>query len=81
MHLFNNLISFYFSKKFINDLPSKQVMEGKTCSSCKKKVANDKGSVNFNCPSCNDYEIVRCKNCRSNASQYTCPNCNFVGPN
>jgi len=56
-------------------------MEEKICSSCKKKVANDKGSVCFICPNCNKFEIVRCTNCRSNATKYTCSECGFVGPN
>jgi Zn-ribbon RNA-binding protein len=56
-------------------------MEGKICSSCKRRVVNDKGSVSFKCPKCNQFEIVRCTNCRSNATQYTCANCEFVGPN
>jgi predicted RNA-binding Zn-ribbon protein involved in translation (DUF1610 family) len=56
-------------------------MEGKTCSSCKKKVVNDPGCVNFRCPKCDQYEIVRCANCRSNAVKYKCPSCEFEGPN
>ena len=56
-------------------------MEGKICSSCKKKVVNDPGKVLFKCPSCKEYEIVRCTGCRSNATKYTCANCNFTGPN
>ena len=55
-------------------------MEGKICTSCKKKVVNDSGSVVFKCPGCEEAEIVRCTNCRSNASQYSCP-CGFKGPN
>ena len=53
----------------------------KKCSSCKIKVANDKGGVSFKCPGCNEYEIVRCSGCRSNAIKYKCPNCGFEGPN
>ncbi|PIZ51539.1 RNA-binding protein [Candidatus Woesearchaeota archaeon CG_4_10_14_0_2_um_filter_33_13] len=56
-------------------------MEEKQCSSCKIKVANDKGAVSFKCPSCGKYEIVRCTGCRSKATKYTCPGCEFVGPN
>lgn len=55
-------------------------MEGKICTSCKKNVANDSGSTVFKCPGCNDMELVRCKNCRSNGSRYSCP-CGFSGPN
>ncbi|MBI2662048.1 RNA-binding protein [Candidatus Woesearchaeota archaeon] len=56
-------------------------MEGKICISCKKKVANNPGSVTFKCPSCTKYDIVRCTYCRTNAIKYTCPGCGFIGPN
>ena len=56
-------------------------MEEKICNPCKKKVANDSGSVSFNCPACSKYQIVRCTNCRSNAVKYHCPSCGFIGPN
>ena len=56
-------------------------MEGKGCSSCKKKIVNDKGNVSFKCPKCAKQEIVRCSNCRSNAVKYKCPECSFEGPN
>jgi Zn-ribbon RNA-binding protein len=51
------------------------------CGSCKKKVVNEKGSVTFLCPKCSNFEVVRCDNCRRNAIKYTCPQCEFVGPN
>ncbi|MBS3123879.1 hypothetical protein J4437_04560 [Candidatus Woesearchaeota archaeon] len=56
-------------------------MDEKTCLSCKKRVVNDAGKVDFQCPKCKTYLIVRCSNCRSNAVKYSCPNCGFVGPN
>ncbi|PIN75404.1 RNA-binding protein [Candidatus Woesearchaeota archaeon CG10_big_fil_rev_8_21_14_0_10_36_11] len=56
-------------------------MEGKICSSCKKRIVNDKGSVIFMCPKCSQQEIVRCATCRSIATKYTCHQCGFVGPN
>jgi len=52
-----------------------------TCSSCKKNVANSKGSAVFKCPNCNKTEIVRCTHCREIAAKYTCGNCEFEGPN
>ncbi len=55
-------------------------MEEKKCSSCKRKVVNDKGSVTFKCPQCTDVEIVRCTECRANAVKYNC-GCGFEGPN
>ncbi|MBC8500511.1 MAG: DUF1610 domain-containing protein [Nanoarchaeota archaeon] len=51
------------------------------CISCKTTVANETGSVRFLCPKCGKYEIVRCKNCRQIVAKYTCPKCEFTGPN
>ncbi|MFH1276101.1 MAG: zinc finger domain-containing protein [Candidatus Woesearchaeota archaeon] len=56
-------------------------MESKVCTSCKKRTVNDKGRVAFDCPQCGKSEIVRCTNCRSNAARYSCPSCDFKGPN
>ncbi|MBU0460031.1 MAG: RNA-binding protein [Nanoarchaeota archaeon] len=56
-------------------------METKLCISCKKNVTNDQGCVNFKCPNCGKYELIRCTVCRKNATQYTCPSCEFKGPN
>lgn len=56
-------------------------MEQKICISCKRKVVNDVGMVTFACPSCAKHTIVRCKNCKVNATKYQCPMCHFVGPN
>jgi hypothetical protein len=51
------------------------------CASCKKSLANAKGSVKFRCPNCGEAEIVRCGHCREIVAQYECPKCKFVGPN
>ncbi|MFA4886831.1 MAG: zinc finger domain-containing protein [Candidatus Nanoarchaeia archaeon] len=51
------------------------------CSSCQVKVTNLSGSVRFSCPSCSQSEIVRCPHCRKIIAKYTCPSCNFTGPN
>ncbi len=56
-------------------------MENKVCISTKKVIANDTGSVSFNCPSCGKFEINRSTFARQNAIKYTCPNCEFTGPN
>lgn len=53
----------------------------KKCISCQKSITNDTGSVEFNCPNCGEHKIIRCKQCRKIVAQYTCPKCNFVGPN
>jgi len=52
-----------------------------TCNSCKKLIANMRGSVNFKCPNCSKYDIIRCTSCRKLATKYVCPECNFEGPN
>ncbi len=44
-------------------------------------MTNQGGTVEFDCPNCGKYKIVRCGHCREIAAKYTCPNCNFTGPN
>ena len=56
-------------------------MENKKCSALNVRVANDKGSVTFNCPKCGKYEIVRSRHAREIVAKYTCPGCGFTGPN
>lgn len=56
-------------------------MKEKTCSSCKKNVTNDLGTVTFKCPSCKKEDITRCKHCREVAVKYKCHACGFEGPN
>ncbi|MEA3430668.1 MAG: zinc finger domain-containing protein [Nanoarchaeota archaeon] len=56
-------------------------MEELHCSSCKKKIANLTGSVNFKCPKCGKTTIIRCKHCRQIVAKYRCPECGFEGPN
>jgi len=56
-------------------------MAEKHCTSCKTKVINDKGFATFLCPQCTKYELVRCAHCREAGIRYTCPGCNFLGPN
>ncbi|MBW3015110.1 DUF1610 domain-containing protein [Candidatus Woesearchaeota archaeon] len=51
------------------------------CTSCKKKITNESGSVTFKCPKCGKSNIVRCKHCRQIVAPYTCPECGFRGPN
>ena len=56
-------------------------MEKNVCSSCKKRITNIEGSVQFKCPKCGKSTITRCKNCREIAAKYKCHDCGFVGPN
>ncbi|MBI3033582.1 RNA-binding protein [Candidatus Woesearchaeota archaeon] len=56
-------------------------MSGIICLSCKKRIANIRGSARFMCPSCSKYEIIRCTSCRAMATRYKCPECQFSGPN
>ncbi|MBI2564392.1 RNA-binding protein [Candidatus Woesearchaeota archaeon] len=53
----------------------------KQCMSCRKSIMNDRGSVFFKCPKCLKEDIVRCSSCRKNAVKFTCPQCEFTGPN
>ena len=39
------------------------------------------GTVRFLCPQCGESEIIRTPRARKMASKYTCPRCNFSGPN
>ncbi|MBW2975181.1 DUF1610 domain-containing protein [Candidatus Woesearchaeota archaeon] len=51
------------------------------CSSCKAIITNIEGSTEFQCPKCGKAKIIRCRHCREIAARYTCPECNFSGPN
>ena len=51
------------------------------CGSCKAIIANIGGSTKFQCPNCGKSTIIRCKHCREIAAKYTCPECQFEGPN
>ncbi len=55
-------------------------MDQKSCISCKKRVANDNGSVEFVCPQCKKYPIIRCSKCREIVAKFKCPECGFEGP-
>lgn len=54
-------------------------MVSKICTSCKKPLTNDKGSVTFKCPKCNQ-ELNRCTHCRDISVKYKCASCDFEGP-
>lgn len=56
-------------------------MEEIQCISCKKRITNDAGAVNFPCPNCGEEEIIRCSGCRKLAVRYKCTKCEFEGPN
>ncbi|HLD04992.1 MAG TPA: zinc finger domain-containing protein [Candidatus Nanoarchaeia archaeon] len=51
------------------------------CISCKKNIANDRGTTHFACPKCGEYEVIRCFTCREIVAKYKCPKCQFEGPN
>ncbi len=59
----------------------KMVKKDLACISCKRKIMNFIGSVKFVCPNCGKSEIIRCSDCRMNVIKYTCPSCEFEGPN
>ena len=70
------------TKRFINK-PKKPcfMVNELICSSCKKRIVNMKGVAMFMCPKCGKQEIIRCPTCRKIVAKYTCPECNFTGPN
>ncbi|HLC72954.1 MAG TPA: zinc finger domain-containing protein [Candidatus Nanoarchaeia archaeon] len=51
------------------------------CISCNRPLENVKGNASFSCPQCEKHTITRCFYCRRIAARYTCPGCNFTGPN
>jgi len=51
------------------------------CVSCKRNIANMKGTARLSCPQCLKSVIIRCAHCRAAAIKYKCPQCGFVGPN
>lgn len=51
------------------------------CIALKTNIANDRGAVTFDCPNCGNFKIVRSKKARQIVAKYTCPSCNFTGPN
>ena len=50
----------------------------KTCTTCNKVVSSD--HIEFKCPSCGKSTIIRCRHCSDSAKEYTCAECEFVGP-
>jgi predicted RNA-binding Zn-ribbon protein involved in translation (DUF1610 family) len=61
--------------------PSKNAVRGAKCVSCNTSIVNDIGAVNFSCPNCGKYAIIRCSKCRKIVTKYKCPGCGFEGPN
>ncbi|MFA5141512.1 MAG: zinc finger domain-containing protein [Candidatus Woesearchaeota archaeon] len=51
------------------------------CNSCKTELTNNIGSVQFKCPNCGKFELIRCAHCREIVAKYKCPECGFTGPN
>jgi len=39
------------------------------------------GTTRFDCPQCGKHEIIRTLRARKMAVKYTCPSCDFSGPN
>lgn len=50
------------------------------CSSCGINVVGQDDFVKFNCPSCGEGVIIRCRKCRNLAVPYKCEKCEFEGP-
>jgi predicted RNA-binding Zn-ribbon protein involved in translation (DUF1610 family) len=49
------------------------------CTSCGIPLSRLK-DVKFDCPSCGNFVIGRCANCRDQSAIYVCPDCGFSGP-
>ena len=56
-------------------------MDSKICNATNVRIANDRGSVIFKCPSCQDADIIRSTKAREIVAKYVCPKCGFEGPN
>ncbi len=52
----------------------------KRCTACKTDVSARANFVEFDCPSCGEEKIVRCKNCKNLSNKYICTKCEFTGP-
>lgn len=50
------------------------------CSSCGTNVVGQEDFVKFNCPSCGEGVIIRCRVCKKLSNSYKCAACNFEGP-
>jgi hypothetical protein len=50
------------------------------CSTCGVNLLGQEGFVKFNCPSCADEVIIRCRQCKKLSVPYKCKSCNFEGP-
>ena len=53
--------------------------EDDICSSCGSRLLGH-GTTIFQCPSCGQAKIGRCRQCRDQSVSYTCPGCGFQGP-
>jgi Zn-ribbon RNA-binding protein len=52
-----------------------------TCSCCHRAIMPNDKCVKFNCPACDDGDLIwRCESCREAARIYTCSSCDFQGP-
>lgn len=80
--LFSTSFDFSISVRFINICELAQPMTKElNCNSCNVRITNLTGSVKFKCPKCGESDLVRCVHCRKIVAKYTCPSCNFTGPN
>ena len=50
------------------------------CVSCNRNILEFESYTRFNCPNCNEFEIVRCERCKKLSNEYICEKCKFVGP-
>jgi predicted RNA-binding Zn-ribbon protein involved in translation (DUF1610 family) len=50
------------------------------CSTCGIDVIGQEDFVKFNCPSCGEELIIRCRRCKKLSNPYKCSKCDFEGP-
>lgn len=50
------------------------------CKTCGTDLISEEKFTSFQCPSCGEIQIVRCKSCRVRKIPYKCDKCEFTGP-
>jgi len=66
---------------FTENLSMSSTISLPTCSCCHRAIMPNDKCVKFNCPDCDDGDLIwRCESCREAARKYTCSSCDFTGP-
>ena len=67
-------------KGVVYKFKSGDLMEKNICSTCGSHIMAKNNFVQFDCPECGKFRIVRCKSCKDHSNKYRCSECDFVGP-